>query len=256
MKTNPKPLDLEELVSLIKEKIDDEIFESPVDSEAGEILETPKELITRLTQIWKKEVTEIIKQQIKEACEFYLRYKDKIILDVACGPKHFWFDKNHLKVLYNDIRNEKKGFLRYRPNCKIEPDTNFNFKDLPFPDKCFKLVVFDPPHIISDGMKFNLTKQYGFLNKDTWKKDIKKGFDECWRVLDDFGVLIFKWNEVSIKKKEVLKVIQKNPLFGHSILSKIPTHWFCFMKIPEDTKNPKYNEWLFKLAFKGVLNDN
>jgi len=59
---------------------------------------------------------------------------------------------------------------------------------------------------------------------------------EFWRVLEDYGVLIFKWNETSIKKKDVLKVIGKEPLFGHPVLSKIPTFWFVFMKFPDEVK--------------------
>ncbi len=78
-----------------------------------------------------------------------------------------------------------------------------------------------------------MVKYYGNLNKDTWRDDIKKGFDEAWRVLEDYGVLIFKWNEVSVKKKELLEVLGREPLFGHPNGSKIPTHWLCFMKIPE-----------------------
>ncbi len=76
-----------------------------------------------------------------------------------------------------------------------------------------------------------MIKEYGCLNKETWKEDIKKGFEECWRVLDDYGILVFKWNESSIKKKEVLEVIEREPLFGHPNLSKTKTHWFVFMKI-------------------------
>ena len=163
-------------------------------------------------------------------------YKNKVILDVACGPKLFWFNKNHPRVLYNDLRTKEKGYNSYRPNREIKPDTNFDFRNLPFPDKSFKLVVFDPPHMFSNGETFRMVKDYGYLNKDTWKEDLKRGFDECWRVLEDYGVLIFKWNEASVKKKEVLQVIGKKPLFGHPILSKIPTHWFCFMKFPEEVR--------------------
>jgi len=183
--------------------------------------------------------------------KMFLEHKDKVILDVACGPKLFWFNKKHPYVLYNDIRVREKGYNEYRPKREIKPDTTFDFRELPFTDKCFKLVVFDPPHIISNGETFRMVKDYGYLKKDTWKEDIKKGFDECWRVLDDYGVLIFKWNETSVKKKEILEVIGREPLFGHPIQSKIPTHWFCFMKFPEDVSNPKLNEWLLKKVKQG-----
>ena len=78
----------------------------------------------------------------------------------------------------------------------------------------------------------------GSLKVDTWRKDIKQGFDECMRVLEDYGILIFKWNETSIKRKELLEVLKVDPLFGHPNGSRIGTHWFCFMKIPSQTQAP------------------
>jgi 23S rRNA G2069 N7-methylase RlmK/C1962 C5-methylase RlmI len=111
-----------------------------------------------------------------------------------------------------------------------------DFRRLEFPDKSFKLVVMDPPHLIGKEGGCRMTRTYGALNKETWRTDIKQGFDECWRVLEDYGVLIFKWNEASVKRKDILEVIEREPLFGHPNGSKIPTHWFCFMKIPEEAK--------------------
>jgi 23S rRNA G2069 N7-methylase RlmK/C1962 C5-methylase RlmI len=107
-----------------------------------------------------------------------------------------------------------------------------DFRKLDLPDESFKLVVMDPPHIIhKEDSKMNMVITYGALNKETWKEDIKQGFDEAWRVLENYGILIFKWNETSIKKKEVLEIINKEPLFGHPNGSSVPTHWLCFMKI-------------------------
>lgn len=160
-----------------------------------------------------------------------MEINNKFILDACCGPRLFWFNKKHPNTIYIDIRKEKKGYNDYRPNREVNPDIIMDFRDLKFPDNSFKLIVMDPPHIISTSNNFRMAKDYGILNKETWKEDIKKGFDECWRVLENYGILIFKWNEASIKKKEVLEVIGRRPLFGHPIQSKIPTHWFCFMKI-------------------------
>ena len=157
--------------------------------------------------------------------------KEKIILDVCCGLRAFWFNKHHPNTLYIDIRKRNKGFDDFRPNFEINPDMIADFRDLPFKDKSFKLVVMDPPHIFSKGETFRMVKYYGYLNKETWRDDIKKGFDEAWRVLDDNGVLIFKWNETSVKKKDLLNVIGREPLFGHPNGSRIPTHWLCFMKL-------------------------
>jgi len=155
----------------------------------------------------------------------------KYILDVCCGCRQFWFQKNHPNTVYMDLRREKKGFQDIRPNKEIKPDLIGDFRQIPFSDNCFKLIIMDPPHIIADGPLFRMTKEYGWLEQDTWWQDIRNGINECWRVLEDFGVLIFKWNEASIKRKAVLNAIGKKPLIGHPVLSKIPTHWFCFMKI-------------------------
>jgi len=54
----------------------------------------------------------------------------------------------------------------------------------------------------------------------------------CWRVLDDHGVLIFKWSEAEISVKTVLDLFTIEPLFGHTTGRGGKTKWMCFMKIP------------------------
>jgi hypothetical protein len=161
--------------------------------------------------------------------------KNKIILDACCGARMFWNDKKQKNTIFIDNRIEEKGYNDYRPNREIKPDVVMDFRDLKFPDKKFKLIIMDPPHIISNSKNFRMARDYGVLDKETWKEDIKRGFDECWRCLDDNGVFIFKWNETSVKRKEILEVLGRNKylLFGNLMRSKIPTHWFVFMKIKE-----------------------
>lgn len=50
------------------------------------------------------------------------------------------------------------------------------------------------------------------------------------RVLKPNGILIFKWNEVEIPLNEILKLFNKEPLFGHPSGKRMNTHWVCFMK--------------------------
>ncbi len=163
--------------------------------------------------------------------------KDKFILDACCGGKCFWFNKNHPNTIYIDKRMRKTGHSKDRIRHKIIPDKIMDFRKLEFLDKSFKLVVFDPPHLISKEESCIITRKFGALNKNTWKKDISEGFNECWRVLEDYGILIFKWSEISIKRKEILQVLDRKPLFGTPILSRTPIHWFCFMKIPGEEKD-------------------
>ena len=155
----------------------------------------------------------------------------KFILDICCGPKMFWFNKNHENTIYIDKRIEAHGFIPERPNRYVRPDVLSYFQYLPFKDNTFRLVVMDPPHIHSCGDLFRMAMTFGKLNKQTWAYNIRNGVNEAFRVLKNFGVLIFKWNETQIKKESVLKAIGKEPLFGHPVLSKVPTHWFTFMKI-------------------------
>lgn len=165
--------------------------------------------------------------------------KDKFILDACCGPRHFWFNKTNPNVLFMDIRKEPKGFIAARPNREVNPDIIADFRKMPFKDKSFKLVIFDPPHLKAKKMTGTLMQSYGVLNKDTWKEDIKQGFKECYRVLENYGVLIFKWNGTSISFKEVLELFPIQPLIGQRGAangSKVVTKWFCFMKIPEEQK--------------------
>ena len=157
--------------------------------------------------------------------------KDKFILDACCGGRMFWFDKEHPNVLFQDIREEEPGFMKLRPNYSVKPDRIADFRNMEFEDKSFKLVVFDPPHLLNGGKTGWQRQKYGILAKDTWKEDLLQGFNECWRVLDDYGVLIFKWNEFSISFREVLDLFPVQPLFGHPTARSGKTKWFCFMKI-------------------------
>jgi 23S rRNA G2069 N7-methylase RlmK/C1962 C5-methylase RlmI len=104
-----------------------------------------------------------------------------------------------------------------------------DFRDLQFSDKTFKLVVFDPPHLEIAGQESWMAKKYGKLTKN-WKNDLTDGFSECFRVLDDYGVLIFKWNETQIKVTEILALTDVQPLFGHISGKRSNTHWITFMK--------------------------
>ncbi|KKN65862.1 hypothetical protein LCGC14_0477980 [marine sediment metagenome] len=159
--------------------------------------------------------------------------KDKFILDACCGGRAFWFNKKHPNTIYQDIRIAKKGHVKLRPNHNVTPDVLGDFRKMKFKDKSFKLIVWDPPHFTQGGETGWQVQKYGKLNKETWREDLRKGFNEIWRVLDDYGVLVFKWNEYSIHIKEVLSCFDVQPLFGHPTAKAGKTKWFTFMKIPK-----------------------
>lgn len=131
----------------------------------------------------------------------------KRILDVTAAGRRMWFDKNDARAEFYDG----------------------NFRHLPYDNNSFQLVIFDPPHLkqgkAGSGIMF---KKYGALNKETWRDDLKAGFDECWRVLQSQGILIFKWSESQIKLSELRPLFPAAPLFGHPTLNK--TKWLTFRK--------------------------
>ncbi len=149
----------------------------------------------------------------------------KKILDACCGSRMFWFDKNNPHALFMDNRELNTNLCDGR-SLVIKPDIVADFRNMPFDDNSFKLVVFDPPHLIRAGKSSWLAKKYGIL-EETWRDDIKNGFAECMRVLEPYGTLIFKWNEEQIKLAEILRVIPDRPLFGDK---RAKTHWLVFMK--------------------------
>lgn len=160
----------------------------------------------------------------------------KAVLDPCSGSRMMYLDKAHPDVLFGDIRHEtisvtdrSHGKLDGTRTVHIEPDTLMDFRALPFADGAFKLVSFDPPHLVRAGPKSWLAAKYGKLS-DNWRDDLAKGFNECLRVLEPQGVLVFKWNETQVKVKEVLELVPLKPIFGHISGRKGLTHWLVFMK--------------------------
>lgn len=160
----------------------------------------------------------------------------KRVLDPCCGSRMMWLDRRHPDVIFGDARNEtltvtdrSHGNASGQRILRIEPDVPLDFRKLPYADGTFKLVAFDPPHLVKAGPKSWLAAKYGKLGED-WRHDLRQGFAECFRVLATDGVLVFKWNETQIKIPEVLALTPIAPLFGHLSGRKGLTHWLVFMR--------------------------
>lgn len=159
---------------------------------------------------------------------------EKTILDVCCGSKMFWFDRNDDRVIFCDKRAERhtlndktaKGGQR---DLVIAPNVISDFTALPFPSNYFQLVVFDPPHYKSIGNKSWLRAKYGRLEGE-WRFMLRDGFSECFRVLAEGGTLIFKWASVEFPLSEILQLTTARPLFGHNSGKHSLTHWVAFTK--------------------------
>ena len=152
----------------------------------------------------------------------------KIILDACCGPKMMWFDKKDPRAVYMDIRIADFIACDGR-RAHIDPDIIGDFRKMPFDDNSFKMVVFDPPHLKKLGQNSFTAQKYGKLFP-TWEDDLKSGFEECMRVLQNEGFLIFKWNEYQISIKKIIEIFGVQPLFVHKSGKQSRTHWLCFIK--------------------------
>lgn len=158
------------------------------------------------------------------------------VLDPCSGSRMMWFNRTHPDVVFGDRRREtltvtdnSRGNKTGTRTVHIDPDTMLDFRSLPYDDCTFKLVAFDPPHLVQAGPKSWLAAKYGKLSDD-WRADLRRGFEECFRVLDTDGVLVFKWNETQIKLREVLALTPHEPLFGNTSGKRAGTHWMVFMK--------------------------
>lgn len=159
------------------------------------------------------------------------------ILDPCCGSRSMWFDRQHPGVLFGDQRSEQitvtdnsHGNSSGTRLLTINPDVQMDFRAMPFADNTFKVVVFDPPHLVRAGPRSWLAARYGKLGTD-WRDDLRAGFAECFRVLEPDGLLIFKWAEVQIKVTQILALTPYQPLVGHQSGKRSGTHWNTFLKV-------------------------
>ncbi|MBF0247694.1 MAG: SAM-dependent methyltransferase, partial [Alphaproteobacteria bacterium] len=82
------------------------------------------------------------------------------VLDPCCGARMMWDDPNNPDVIFGDIRTEtitvtdrSHGNVNGTRTIRIEPDTELDFRNLPFDDGTFSLIAFDPPHLERAGPK-------------------------------------------------------------------------------------------------------
>lgn len=141
----------------------------------------------------------------------------KPILDVCCGGKMFYYDKNDPRVLFCDNREIETTLCDGR-YFEVKPDLKCDFTNLPFNNNSFRLVVFDPPHLTRCTGNSKYKEMYGSLSEihtptgwqqikygalyNNWQEMLTAGFKECFRVLIPGGFLIFKWNETDIPLKK------------------------------------------------------
>lgn len=74
----------------------------------------------------------------------------------------FYFDKHDPRVLFGDSRTFS-GKLCDGRTFTVEPDEVMDFRNMPFRDESFQLVIFDPPHLRRVGDNSWMKAKYGQL---------------------------------------------------------------------------------------------
>lgn len=168
------------------------------------------------------------------------------ILDATAGYRGIWYQKNHPFVTFMDKRKEtvdtrSDNNLKNSRRYKINPDVVSEWKDAPFPDNYFDMIVFDPPHLawVNNKKESSLDKAYGyFKSKDECKRQITEGVNKLFKILKPEGIFILKWCENSIPIDEIIKLMPYQPLFGSNTKSKGHTanYWIVFLKYDVNMK--------------------
>jgi len=164
-----------------------------------------------------------------------------------------WYQKNHPYVTFMDKR--KETFLSTHQNqkkrtYKVDPDVVSEWKDAPFPDEYFDMIIFDPPHLIwkNEKKESTLDKQHGYFYANEYEKILKEGIDKLFRILKPDGVFILKWCELSVPVKKIIEMCPYPPLFGTRTGQANKTHWIVFIKYKpekyerEGTEMTKYRD--------------
>jgi SAM-dependent methyltransferase len=140
----------------------------------------------------------------------------------------WWWDKAHPLAVYMDKRTAPVGSAGDKnPNWSCDPDVLGDFRSMPFDDCAFRLVVFDPPHMVRDEPKGDIGMKYGALPAATADDDLRRGFAECWRVLAPGGTLVFKWAESLDRVRPHFPAV---PIVGTRSPRNGQTQWFIFYK--------------------------
>jgi len=163
----------------------------------------------------------------------------KEILDATTGGGHMWHpDSEDLeRAVYADRR--RCDGLEHQPSWSCEPSVLCDTRRLPFRDESFNLIAFDPPHRVTDDGMNQLSgvieKKYGALSAETWQSDLRRSFDELWRVLSPGGTLTFKWADRHKSHSEVINLIGRSPLYGVTTeKERGVTKWWVYQKPTEE----------------------
>ncbi len=103
-------------------------------------------------------------------------------LDMCCGSRMFWFDKNDDRAIFSDIRKEEHTLCDGR-RLIISPDLIADFVHYHLQTHPFRWLYSTLRILERVGDNARMGKKYGRLNKDTGvddlRQDLKKPFVRC-----------------------------------------------------------------------------
>ena len=143
------------------------------------------------------------------------------IIDLFCGNRAIWYNKNHPLVTYVDHRES------------VKPDIVADSGELPkIIGVDYDLVILDPPHM-NMGKKSDIAKRYGHYTTHEILTTIERVGDEAHRISKESALMVLKWNDHDIKLKKVLDLLHKwEPLCGHLTKDEpgSKTYWVLLKK--------------------------
>jgi SAM-dependent methyltransferase len=136
-----------------------------------------------LPSIWDGTDADLLERML----DFYPRRRPKLILDATVNMGRFWVNSSR-DVIGLDI------------NPKFRPDVVADNRQLPFKDRCFDVVVYDPPHVPNQGS--DKSKDFNTRFGLVLKSSAENGYNfthlypsfvrEAYRVLRAEGILFCK----------------------------------------------------------------
>jgi len=136
-----------------------------------------------LPSVWSGDDALLLEEMLK----FYPRRRPKRILDSTFGGGRFW-------------RESKRRIIGMDITVRCHPSVIGNNMGMPFRDKVFDVVVYDPPHVPNQGKdkskdfnaRFGLGVRSPKENGYTFSHTFPPFLTEAYRVLKREGVLLCK----------------------------------------------------------------
>lgn len=163
-------------------KREPELFPSDQDAEPA-VAEGSVATYETLPSVWFDSDAELLERML----DFYPRKSPNLILDATVNGGRFWEGSNR-RVIGLDI------------DARHRPDVAADNRRMPFRDRCFDVVVYDPPHVPNQGK--DQTKDFNTRFGLVLKSGAKTGYNfnhlyppfvrEAYRILKPEGILFCK----------------------------------------------------------------